>query len=310
MNNKTANELSIVFFGTPDFAVASLRALVEAGCQIKAVVTAPDKPAGRGRKLQQSAVKEYASSQNIEILQPEKLRNKEFLSRLKEINADLHIVVAFRMLPELVWNMPPLGTVNVHASLLPQYRGAAPINWAVINGEKKSGVTTFRLQHEIDTGHILLQKEVDILPEDNAGTLYEKLMQEGARLLLQTVEGLAKNDIIPQVQEDSENLRHAPKLHKETGLIDWTQRAERIHNLIRGLAPYPGAYTFLQEKIFKILRAHFIMENHDLQTGDYITDNRTYLRFAAQDGWIDCLEIQMEGKKRMSIADFLRGASL
>lgn len=310
MNNKTANELSIVFFGTPDFAVASLRALVEAGCQIKAVVTAPDKPAGRGRKLQQSAVKEYASSQNIEILQPEKLRNKEFLSRLKEINADLHIVVAFRMLPEVVWNMPPLGTVNVHASLLPQYRGAAPINWAVINGEKKSGVTTFRLQHEIDTGNILLQKEVDILPEDNAGTLYEKLMQEGARLLLQTVEGLAKNDIIPQVQEDSENLRHAPKLHKETGLIDWTQKAERIHNLIRGLAPYPGAYTFLQEKIFKILRAHFIMENHDLAAGDYSTDNRTYLRFAAQDGWIDCLEIQMEGKKRMPIADFLRGASL
>lgn len=310
MKRKGARDLSIVFFGTPEFAVASLRTLIEAGCQVKAVVTAPDKPAGRGRKLQQSAVKEYASTQNLEILQPEKLRDNNFLSRLREINADLHIVVAFRMLPELVWNMPPLGTINVHASLLPQYRGAAPINWAIIHGEVKTGVTTFRLKHEIDTGNILLQKEVEILPEDNAGTLYERLMTEGANLLLETVEAIAKDEIVPVPQSNSKSISHAPKLLKETGRIDWNRKSEEIHNLIRGLAPYPGAYTLLQEKIFKIWRAEFIKEQHDEQPGSYRTDNKTFLRFASTDGWIDCKEIQMEGKKRMSIADFLRGTSL
>ncbi|MBS1774331.1 MAG: methionyl-tRNA formyltransferase [Bacteroidetes bacterium] len=302
-------DLKIVFFGTPDFAVASLNALVEARANIAAVVTAPDKPAGRGMQMQASAVKQYAVSKNINVLQPEKLKNPEFINELKSINADLHVVVAFRMLPEMVWNMPPLGTVNVHASLLPQYRGAAPINWAIINGEKETGVTTFRLKHEIDTGNILLQHKVMIEPEDNIGSLYQKLMIEGGKLLVETVKGLAAGTLkeVPQADIATENLRHAPKIFKEDTKIDWSKPAEQVHNLIRGMSPIPAAYTTLQDKTLKIYVSHFSTEEHHKPIGSYDTDGKTYLRFAAADGWLFVDELQLEGKKRMKTEEFLRG---
>lgn len=302
-------QLRIVFFGTPDFAVASLAALVGAGAQVAAVVTAPDKPAGRGMQLQASPVKQYALEHNLPVLQPEKLKNPEFIEKLKSLQADLHIVVAFRMLPEAVWNMPPLGTVNVHASLLPQYRGAAPINWAIINGETETGVTTFRLKHEIDTGNILLQKQVAILPEDNIGTLYEKLMNEGAALLVETVKGLAADTLkeIPQSGIPVTEVKHAPKIFKEHTLIDWNKPVIDIHNLIRGLSPHPAAYTVLQQKTLKVYKAHYIVQQVDTQPGAFETDNKTYLRFAAQDGWLYLDELQQEGKKRMDVVSFLRG---
>ena len=237
----------IVFMGTPDFAVASLKALVEKGYNIVAVVTAPDKPAGRGMQLKASAVKEYALSKQLQILQPDKLKNPDFLESLMALQIDLQIVVAFRMLPEVVWNMPPMGTVNVHASLLPQYRGAAPINWAIINGETETGVTTFRLKHEIDTGNILLQERVAIEEDDNIGTVYEKLMQAGAALLLKTIDGLVNNTIEEKPQpESAAELKHAPKIFKEDCQIYWKKKdVESIHNLIRGLSPFPAAFTFL-----------------------------------------------------------------
>ncbi len=302
-------DLRIVFFGTPDFAVASLKALVDAGANIAAVVTAPDKPAGRGMQLHASAVKQYALEQNLLVLQPEKLKNPEFVQELKNINADLHIVVAFRMLPEVVWNMPPLGTVNVHASLLPQYRGAAPINWAIINGETETGVTTFRLKHEIDTGNILMQQKVTILPDDNIGTLYQKLMEEGGKLLVATVKGLAE-DTLPGIPQDAvaeAALKHAPKIFKEDTLINWTKMAKEIHDLVRGMSPIPGAYTMLQGKTFKIYTSHYENAATNTEPGSYNTDGKSYLRFAAADGWLYADEVQAEGKKRMPIGDFLRG---
>jgi len=298
----------IIFMGTPDFAVASLKALVENGYNVLAVVTAPDKPAGRGMQLKASAVKEYALSQNLPVLQPDKLKNPGFIETLQSYNADLQIVVAFRMLPEMVWNMPPMGTVNVHASLLPQYRGAAPINWAIINGEKETGVTTFRLKHEIDTGNILLQEKIPISDDDNIGSVYEKLMLKGAELLLKTVDGLANNTIseIPQ-NEINEPLKHAPKIFKEDCQIYWRNGAESIHNLIRGLSPVPAAYTFIHDKQLKIYRSRFEITETDKPYGEIETDGKTYLRFAAKDGWLYALDIQYEGKKRMKVEDFLRG---
>ncbi len=303
------NELRIIFFGTPDFAVASLKALVDAGANIVAVVTAPDKPAGRGMQLQASAVKLYAVTQNLPVLQPEKLKNPDFINELAALKADLHVVVAFRMLPEAVWNMPPMGTINVHASLLPQYRGAAPINWAIINGEKETGVTTFKLKHEIDTGNILMQKKVTILPEDNIGTLYQKLMAEGGSLLVKTVKGLASGTLheLPQSEAASGNIRHAPKIFKEDTKINWNNTAESIHNLIRGMSPVPAAYTILQDKTLKIYTSHFELQQHGNDTGTYDTDGKTYLRFATADGWLYADELQQEGKKRMTVTDFLRG---
>lgn len=297
----------IVFMGTPEFAVASLQTLVESGYNVVAVVTAPDKPAGRGMQLKASAVKEYALAQHIPVLQPEKLRNPAFLEELRAFAADLQIVVAFRMLPEAVWNMPELGTVNVHASLLPQYRGAAPINWAIINGEKETGVTTFRLKHEIDTGNILLQKKTAILPEDNIGTVYERLMQMGADLLLQTVDGLVAGTIIPQPQQEAAISRHAPKIFKEDCQVRWENNAEAIHNLVRGLSPYPAAFTTLEGKQLKLFATSFMSEAHQKQPGHHETDGKTFLRFAAADGWVYALDVQYEGKKRMLVADFLRG---
>lgn len=302
-------DLRIVFFGTPDFAVASLDALVKAGANVVAVVTAPDKPAGRGMQLQAPAVKQYALEHHLPVLQPEKLKNPEFIEQLRALQADLHIVVAFRMLPELVWNMPPLGTINVHASLLPQYRGAAPINWAIINGETETGVTTFKLKHEIDTGNILLQAKVSILPEDNIGSLYAKLMQEGGKLLVTTVQGFADGTLkeLPQSDVKESELKHAPKIFKEHTLIDWNKSVVAVHNLIRGLSPIPAAYTSLQGKTLKIYQSHYELASHGKEPGSYDTDGKTYLRFAAPDGWLYADELQLEGKKRMATAEFLRG---
>lgn len=297
----------ILFFGTPDFAVASLKALISHGFHVVAVVTAPDKPAGRGRKLQESAVKQFAISESLKILQPEKLKNKAFLEELFALKADLQIVVAFRMLPEIIWNNPKMGTINIHGSLLPQFRGAAPINWAIINGEKITGVTSFKLQHEIDTGPILLQKECAILPEDNMGTMYEKLMALGADLLIETVNGLIDNSISEQNQDLSLEIIHAPKIFKENCKIEWNNNAESIHNLIRGLSPYPAAFTFLEEKQLKIYISSFELKEHKIPPGTFETDGKSMLRFATIDGWVNCLNIQFEGKKRMDIADFLRG---
>lgn len=306
---KKAEELRIVFFGTPEFAVASLAAMVDAGLNVVAVVTAPDKPAGRGMQLRAPEVKEYAVVQNIPVLQPDKLRNTQFLEALQDYHADLQVVVAFRMLPEVVWNMPPMGTINVHASLLPQYRGAAPINWAIINGETETGVTTFKLQHEIDTGNILLQEHVRILPEDNVGSLYEKLMQQGGELLVKTIKGLADGSIqeVPQNNIPTDELRHAPKIFKEHTHIDWNKPVQEIHNLVRGMSPVPGAYTELAGKSAKIYRSYYSTEVPDRAPGEYDTDMKSYLRFAAKDGWLYVDELQQEGKKRMDITSFLRG---
>ncbi|RPD38037.1 methionyl-tRNA formyltransferase [Chitinophaga barathri] len=301
--------MRIIFMGTPEFAVASLDALVQHGYEVVAVITAPDKPAGRGLQLQQSAVKQYAVEKNIPVLQPEKLKNPAFLEELKSYNADLQVVVAFRMLPEVVWNMPRLGTVNVHASLLPQYRGAAPINWAVINGEKESGVTTFRLQHEIDTGNILYASKVPIREDETAGELYDTLMKEGAKVLIRTVTSLEKGDISGTVQNNipPEELKHAPKIFKEDCRINWENPVENIYNLIRGLSPYPTAFTTLQDKTLKIFKAEKETTQHTHAPGSVHTDQKTFLKFAAPGGYIHLVDIQLEGKKRMGVVEFLRG---
>lgn len=310
---KDFKSLRIIFMGTPEFAVASLDALIKSGCNIVGVITAPDKPGGRGMQLQQSAVKKYAVENNLNILQPEKLKNPEFLGELKSLNADLQIVVAFRMLPELVWNMPPMGTVNLHGSLLPQYRGAAPINWAVINGEKETGVTTFKLKHEIDTGDILLQESFPINENDNAGTVHDKMKEIGANLLVKTVKGLAENTIneSPQtIMSDGDHqkpLKHAPKINTDTCSINWNQSVENIFNLIRGLSPYPAAFTLLNDKKLKIYVATKEETKATISPGEYVTDGKTFLKFAGSSGYIYLKEIQLEGKRKMNIEEFLRG---
>ncbi len=302
--------MKIVFMGTPDFAVASLDALVQANFDIVAVVTAPDKPAGRGQKLNESAVKKYAAEKSFPVLQPEKLKNPEFLEALKSYQADLQVVVAFRMLPEVVWNMPPKGTINLHGSLLPQYRGAAPINHAIINGEKESGVTTFFLTHEIDTGDIILSDSTPIAPDETAGELHDKLMVIGANLLVKTVTAISNGDFSEQPQPQSDELKHAPKIFKEDCKIDWNNPSIKVHNLIRGLSPYPTAFTILNDKTLKIFKAAFEDKEPGIAAGGLLTDNKTYLKFATKDGFIKLLDIQYEGKKRMLIEDFLRGMRL
>lgn len=299
--------------GTPDFAVASLQALLEAGENVVAVVTVADKPAGRGQKIQESAVKKFAVSNNIPVLQPEKLKDEHFLNALKSFHADLQVVVAFRMLPEVVWNMPPKGTINLHASLLPQYRGAAPINHAIINGEKESGVTTFLLQHQIDTGNILFKESVSIAPSDTAGDLHDKLMAVGARLLIKTVDAI-KNDTyqeIPQekITSDTE-LKHAPKIFKEDCKITWDKPLQDVYNFIRGLSPYPAAFTDFQGKILKIFNCVPLEEVANESPGSLVSDGKHYLRFATKNGYIDVKEVQLEGKKRMSVDEFLRGVRI
>lgn len=304
-------QLRIVFMGTPEFAVASLDALVQGGCRIVGVITAPDKPGGRGMQLQQSAVKQYADSKHLNILQPEKLKDPVFIAQLRALNADLQVVVAFRMLPEIVWNMPPLGTINVHGSLLPQYRGAAPINWTVINGEEETGVTTFKLRHEIDTGNILLHAKLDIGKSETSGELHDRMKLLGAGLLLETIQQLATGQLEEITQKMGELdpllVRHAPKIFTETCEINWDESVDTIYNLVRGLSPYPAAFTSLDGKTLKIFAAAKEHTQPAESTGVYVTDHKTFLKFAASDGYIHAKDIQLQGKKRMAVADFLRG---
>lgn len=301
--------LKIIYMGTPEFAVAGLKKLLENGFNIVAVVTAPDKPSGRGLHLQQSPVKQFAVANNIPVLQPEKLKDREFIAALRAYHADLQVVVAFRMLPEIVWNMPPLGTLNLHASLLPDYRGAAPINHAIINGEKITGATTFFLKHEIDTGDIIFSEKINIEENDDAGTLHDKLMDLGAELILKTVTAIEAKNYTPKPQSTS-SQKIAPKIFKENCLINWNDATENIRNFIRGLSPYPGAYTIVNNKSLKIFKAEKEISSHKETPGKLITDNKTYLKFATLDGYINIKELQSEGKKRMSTPDFLRGNNL
>ena len=300
--------------GTPDFAVEPLRRLVEAGKNIVAVITMPDKPAGRGHKIQFSPVKEYALSVGLPILQPTNLKDPEFIEELRSYQADLQIVVAFRMLPEIVWNMPPLGTFNLHASLLPQYRGAAPINWAVINGETETGITTFFLQHEIDTGNIIMQEKITIAPDDNAGIVHDRLMMLGADLVLKTVEQIESSNISSMPQPEGE-LKAAPKIFKNTCLINFNTTAEAVRNLVRGLAPYPAAWIELTDPSGNTTNMKIYEVSKELCTpthpaGTLICDGKKILKVAVLDGYIHLDQVQLAGKKRMPSADLMRGTDL
>lgn len=310
-------EIRIVFMGTPDFAVESLKALVENGYQVVGVITAPDKPAGRGRQLTESAVKQYAAKNGLYVLQPEKLKNPEFIAELESLKADLQIVVAFRMLPEMVWNMPRMGTFNLHASLLPQYRGAAPLNWAIINGETETGVTTFLLSHEIDTGQIIFQEKVSIAETDTVGDLHDRMMEIGSKLVLKTVDALAEGNIQPIDQEklidQPDKIKQAPKIFKDDCRVDWTRDTESVRNMIRGLSPYPAAWTelihsgkdeTLSAKIYSAIRDNSSMP---AAPGTLVTDGKKFLKIACTDGWLSIGEIQLSGKKRMKTDELLRG---
>jgi methionyl-tRNA formyltransferase len=310
-------QVRIVFMGTPEFAVESLSALVENNYNIVGVITAPDKPAGRGQKLQESAVKQYAVNRGLPVLQPEKLKNPEFLEQLNLLKPELQVVVAFRMLPEAVWNLPPLGTFNLHASLLPQYRGAAPLNWAIINGETETGVTTFLLTHEIDTGKILFQEKTSIGKDDTAGDLHDRLMVIGSGLVLRTIDTIAEGNINPLNQEDlihgQTSLKSAPKIFRETMQIDWNKPAEQIRNLIRGLTPYPTAWTIMlnkssgEETELKIFSATMPEVHKSAVPGTILSDGKDFFDIACADGWLRINDLQLAGKKRMKISDFLRG---
>jgi methionyl-tRNA formyltransferase len=306
--------LRIIFMGTPEFAVPTLEALLTwPGGQVVAVVTAPDKPAGRGQKLAESAVKLAAVAHGLPVLQPTNLKAPEFQQELRGYAADLQVIVAFRMLPEAVWSMPRLGSINIHASLLPQYRGAAPINWAIIHGETVTGVTSFFLQHEIDTGNLIFQDEVPIEAADDFGTVYEKLRQAGAALALRTVQAIAAGTAPSIPQPDRGDLRPAPKLQKETGRLDFQQPAAALVNLVRGLAPWPAAFTALPDgRGLKVFRAQALpgAPSAEVPAGRWLSDGRSYLRVQTPDGQLDLLDIQLEGKKRMPVADFLRGFKL
>ncbi len=313
---KQGKELRIVFMGTPDFAVASLKALFDGGYNVVGVITAPDKLAGRGKKLNDSAVKKYAVENNLNLLQPEKLKNPVFLDKLKALHADLQVIVAFRMLPEVVWNMPKLGTFNLHASLLPQYRGAAPLNWAVINGETKTGVTTFLLDQKIDTGKILFKKEIMIGENETVGDIHDKLMEIGANLVVKTVGAIANGnyEAISQseIQKETE-IKHAPKIFKEDCKIDWKKDCEPIRNLIRGLSPYPAAWTNLIHRgsLKEIPTKIFFAKKNDLTEnvgfGTIQTDGKTFVNVACGTGWLQITDLQIAGKKRMKTEGFLRG---
>lgn len=311
-------DLRIIFMGTPAFAAETLKALIEDGYNVVGVITAPDKPAGRGQKISESEVKKYATGQDLKILQPEKLKNPEFIADLKELKPDLQIVVAFRMLPEIVWQMATIGTFNLHASLLPQYRGAAPINWAIINGEKKTGLTTFLIDKEIDTGRILLQKEIDILNSDSAGNLHDRMMIAGAELVKKTVKMLASGEY-KAVQQDAliqnlNELKPAPKIFKEDCRINWNEKTETIYNFIRGLSPFPGAWTELTNKEngkklnLKVFECEWSAESHQLPVGSLRTDKNSIL-VAANDGFVSLKILQLEGKKRLKAEELLRGYS-
>lgn len=304
------DKLRIIFMGTPEFAVASLEALVEHQFNVVAVITAPDKPQGRGQKLTPSPVKESALRHHIPVLQPTNLKAPAFLEELKSYRADLQIVVAFRMLPEVVWSMPPRGTFNLHASLLPQYRGAAPINWAIINGETETGVTTFFLQHEIDTGRIIFQQKESIHADDDVGSLYARLMTIGAKLVVRTTQAIQDGDAPSMEQSSHTTLRHAPKIFKETCEVNWNQSAAAIRNFIRGLSPYPAAWATLHGRTFKIFRVSVEDGSSPLAVGSVDSDQKKIIRVRATDGWVNILEFQPEGKKRMTVEEFFRGNKL
>ena len=311
-------DLRIVYMGTPDFAVEPLRCLIQGGYNVVGVITMPDKPAGRGHKIQYSPVKQYALEHRLPLLQPEKLKDETFVEELRAWKADLQIVVAFRMLPEVVWNMPRLGTFNLHASLLPQYRGAAPINWAVINGDKETGITTFFLKHEIDTGEVIQQVRVPIGDTDNVGIVHDKLMMLGGRLVTETVDAILAGTVesIPQEKMvQVGELRLAPKIFKDTCRIDWNQSVKRIYDFIRGLSPYPAAWTELVQPdgavvVLKIFETEKIFQSHQLEPGTLLTDGKTYIRVATVDGMIEIHSLQLPGKKRLKTDELLRGFHL
>jgi methionyl-tRNA formyltransferase len=301
--------------GTPEFAVEPLKRLVEEDYNVVGVVTMPDKPAGRGQHVQESPVKKYALSEDIPVLQPEKLRDEDFLVQLKMLQADIQIVVAFRMLPEVVWNMPRLGTFNLHASLLPQYRGAAPINWAIINGEKETGVTTFFLKHEIDTGNIILQRSTPISDDDNVGTLYDRLMNMGAELVVETMERITMGDVSTMPQDDGVAVNPAPKIFKEDCKINWQKSAIELHNFVRGLSPYPAAFTEVkndkgQVLSLKVLETEVIDQTVSEQPGTLISDGKKQLYFATEEGYLSIKRLQLAGKKAMTTEELLRGTKL
>lgn len=304
-------ELRIIFMGTPEFAVPSLEILVEHQYHVVAVITAPDKPQGRGQKIVYLPVKECALKHNIPVLQPTNLKSPEFLNTLRSFNANLQVVVAFRMLPEAVWVMPSIGTFNLHASLLPQYRGAAPINWAIINGEQETGVSTFFLKHEIDTGSIIYQEKEPILEKDTVGTLYERLMKKGARLVLKTVQAIEAGNYPSVPQQDNVDTKHAPKIFKETCELKWNQPAAQVRNFVRGLSPYPTAWSIIAGKNYKVFDVSIAdKQGNDQDPGSVDTDNKNYLYIKTSDGWISVEELQPEGKRKMNIKDFFRGNKL
>jgi len=301
-----SSQLRIVFMGTPDFATESLKRLVENDYNVVGAVTVPDRPAGRGQKIKFSSVKEYAISQNLKVLQTEKLKNPQFIDELKSLKADLFVVVAFRMLPEIVWKIPSKGTFNLHGSLLPNYRGAAPINWAVMNGDKETGVTTFFIEKDIDTGNIIFQEMANIAADDNAGVLHDKLMQIGSKLVCKTIDAIA-NSTVPNIKQEGVATQ-APKIFKDTCQINWSKDIHSIHNHIRGLSPYPGAWTTLSDgKNVKVYKSSKEVSLHKVKIGNILTDGKSHLKVAVQGGFICLEEIQLAGKKRMYISDFLRG---
>ncbi len=308
------NKLRIVYMGTPEFAVEPLKNLISNSQNIVAIITAPDKPAGRGRKISESAVKKYANNLNIKVLQPTNLKDTDFISELKNLNADLFVVVAFRMLPKEVWKMPKFGTINLHASILPDYRGAAPINHAIINGDTKTGITTFFINEEIDTGNIILQETCEILENDNAGSLHDKLMQLGGKLLVKTVNNISSLSINSYEQNSIkiDNQRYAPKLNKEFCKLDFTDTAKKIHNKVRGLSPYPGAWFKLanSEDIIKVFETSYEIKQHNLNLGSVHSDNKSEIKIAVKDGFIFIHELQISGKSKMKTTDFLNGNKL
>ncbi len=297
--------MKIVFFGTPDFAVPSLKILVDNGYDVAAVVTVADKPSGRGLQLHESPVKKFAVANNIKVLQPIKLKDENFIAELKSLQADLFIVIAFRMLPEIVWTMPPIGTFNLHGSLLPKYRGAAPINWTIINGEKETGVTTFFLKHEIDTGDILMQEKIEIQETTTAGELHDKMMLIGANVVLKTVQLIESKNY--QLQSQTGEIIHAPKIFKDDCKINWNQSVEKVNDFIRGLSPYPAAFTDLNGKVLKIFSGKKIIQTIEHEIGSFTTDHKSFLKFTCTNGYFEVENLQLEGKQKMNVQDFLRG---
>jgi len=313
MSTSKNNSLRIVFMGTPDFAKGTLKSILEADFNVVGVITAPDRPAGRGRKVQESAVKQFAIKHQLKVLQPNNLKDEAFLKELKSLDANLQVVVAFRMLPKAVWQMPEHGTFNLHASLLPQYRGAAPINWAIINGETETGVTTFFIDEKIDTGNIVLQKTEKILPDDSAGSLHDRLMVLGADLVVETCKQIEAGIVTRQVQDESKELKPAPKIHKDTCRIDWNTSIEAIYNHIRGLSPYPGAWTKLvndgKADQMKIFKTEMEQAEHHHKVGKLLAAKKS-LKVAVKDGYISLLELQLPGKRRMQVNEVLNGLNL